>query len=852
MTPERYNQIVEVFLEASQRNVDTRGKFIAAVCHGDDELRREVEAMLASDEQSQQFLDKFPNDVATELLAGRGVSIVGQQLGEYKVIELLGKGGMGEVFLAQDTRLGRRAALKILPEEYTVDSMWLRRFEREARAIAALNHPNIITIYGVGQAGSINFLATEFVEGETLRAMMNAGPVQSAIVVEIAIQAASALGAAHTAGIIHRDIKPENMILRPDGLLKILDFGIAMRTEQPAASSQITPREKFKSLPGLIVGTPRYMSPEQAKGLAVDARTDVFSLGCVLYELLTGHPAMPADMPTGVLAAILSKRPTPLESNCPAALARAIVRAIEKDPDKRYHTAQEMLSDLRTAKRELESSYSRPASTRRHFVTASVVALAALILVASVAVLHLRAPGESIKSIAVLPFVNEGGADLEFLADGLTDSLIGDLSQVPNLKVISRDSVFRYKGRQVDAALSGAMLKAQMVLLGRVSQRGDRLSVRLELVDVRDNHRVWGEQYNRVWADLLQMQMEISREVLSKLRLTLSGRTERQLVQRQKVSPEGYQLYLKGNFFLFQQGAESDLNSAIMYFHGALNKDPNYALAYVGLANSYVVLADYVSPKEAMPKAREYALKALEMGGAPAEAHVVLGLVKLLYDWDWLGAEREFKNDSVLNPNAVDTFSCYLHYADILGRTNESVATLTRLLVRDPMSPWDNEELACVSYYARRYDKAIAQYRRTISINPAFPPAYVNAGRAYVQKQMYPEALAELEKGRRIDPNFLLIIAELGYTWAVSGNKVAARNILEDLNRQAAHRYVDAYGIAVIYLGLAEPEKTFAYLEKAYAERSTSIPWLKVEPRFDPVRSDPRYLDLLRRVGLTR
>jgi TolB-like protein len=448
-----------------------------------------------------------------------------------------------------------------------------------------------------------------------------------------------------------------------------------------------------------------------------------------------------------------------------------------------------------------------------------------------------------------MPFANGGGAELQYLADGLTESLIGDLSQVPGLKVISRNSVFRYKGRE-DPALIGAALKAEAVLVGQLTQKGDRLSVQIELVDVRDNHRMWGERYNPVWADLLQTRVEISKEVLSKLRVTLSSAKERDLARRQKINPEAYRLYLKGLFY-FRRYGDEDIRSAADCFHQALLEDPAYALAYVGLADLSVALAeDSRPPKEEMPRAREYALKALDLYGSLAEAHVALGLVKLLYDWDWQGAEREFKYDSQVNPDSLDTFSCYLHSADTLGRTGEAFAKLTRLLTRDPMSPLYNLELGCIAYYARQYNTTISQYWRTVALDPGLILAYVNVGRAYAQKQMYGEAIAELEKGRKLDSGSPVIVSELAHTLAASGKRKAARTILNELRMEASRRYVDPYLLAPVYLQLAEPDEAFKWLDKAYADRSSYMPWLKLDPELDSVRSDPRYRDLLLRVGL--
>jgi serine/threonine-protein kinase len=665
----------------------------------------------------------------------------------------------------------------------------------------------------------------------------------------IAVQAASALAAAHAQGIVHRDIKPENMIMRPDGLLKVLDFGIAKRMQGSAGDVECSPP------PGLLMGTPRYMPPEQARGLEPDARSDVFSLGCVVYELLCGKPAASGNTPIEVLAATLAAPPLSLRAlrpECPSALARAIDRALEKQKEQRYATADEMLTDLNMVQRELQAG--KPGFLMLHWRYAIAAAIAAaLMLTVAAAALWFRPPSsaEPPQSIAILPFVNEGGADVEYMADGLTDSLIGSLSEVPGLKVISRSSVFRYKGRQVDPVLAGATLKTRTILSGRISHRSDRIVVRLELVDVKDGHRIWGEQYDRIITDPAQTQLDIAREVLSKLRVTLTGETERNLSRRQTANPEAYKLYLKATYLFNHVTNEQDVRTAIAAYHRALAEDPQYALAAAGLANSYVMLSDSASPHEAMPKAREYAVKSIAMHAAESEAHVALGLVKLLYDWDWRGAEREFKYDTSLTPKSTPTFSCYLHSVDTLGRTEEAVATLTRLLASDPMSIWNNQELGCVTYYARHYDESLRQSERAMEIQPDFTWVYVNLARAYTQNGMYAAALNVLDRGRRLDPEFPALLAERGYVEAVLNDKPAAIGTLSHLAAMAKKRYVDAYLIALVYLGLGDRDKAFANLEQAYAQRSSSMPWLKVEPRFDSVRSDPRYIDLLHRVGFT-
>ncbi len=758
MTPERYQRIVDLFQKIVEVGNDRRDVILDQSCAGDEDLRREVHAMLAAHEQVTHVTEKPPDDLTTVAMdENLARSLIGQKLGEYEVTARLGSGGMGEVFLAVDTRLRRKVALKLLPEEYTTDPVRLRRLEEEARAVSALNHPNIVTIHGIGQAGIITFLVTEFVPGLTLREQTATGPLPPKQVIDIAIQVVAALAVAHNAGVVHRDIKPENIMVRPDGLVKILDFGIAKARELPTVSGAFARSSELNTARGIVVGTPRYMSPEQARGLDVDTRTDIFSVGCLLYELVSGHPTVTGATPSDVIAEILTQQPAPVESvcpDCPAALACIIRRAIKKDRDERYQTCEEMLSDLKSASREIESGVPRPPASRIHYRAALVSALLVLI-VAVAAILYRRDLRPPLESIAIMPFVNEGGTDLQYVADGLTDSLIGDLSQVPKLKVISRNSVLRYKDREVDPVLTGAALKAQAVLVGRVGQKGDRLSVRLELVDVRDNHRLWGDSYNCVSADLIQTQADIAREVLSKLRVTLSAPIQRDLDRRRKIKPEAYRLYLQGKFYFNRLGFE-EARKAIGLFHEALQVDPTYVLAYVGLANSYVGLASDMPPKEAMPRAREYALKALELDAGSSEAHVVLGLVKLLYDWDWPGAQGEFKHDSHLNPDAVGTFPCYLHSGDTMGRSNEALAELTSQLARDPLSSVNNVELVCAAYYARQYDRAISHYWRTINLDPGMPIAYANVGRAYVQKHQYSEAHRRVREGQQIGSRFAI------------------------------------------------------------------------------------------------
>ncbi len=854
MTPERYERVVKLFQQALSETGETRGAFLAEACGDDAELRYQVEDMLAADEEETEFLAEPPGDIAADALQGcQQPSFIGQTLGEYRVLARLGTGGMGEVFLAEDTRLRRKVALKLLPPEFASDAARLTRFEREACAVSALNHPNIVTVYGLGQVENVIFLATEFVDGTTLRDAMISGPLPVYRVTDLGLQIALALQAAHAYGLVHRDIKLENIMVRRDGLVKVLDFGLAKWTGTESALRDLHQIGSRETTPGLIVGTPRYMSPEQARGLPVDCRTDLFSLGAVLYETLAGRPAMQGATASDIIASILTRDPEPLATlrpDCPRTLIDVISRALQKDREKRYSSATEMIADLRsvTTARTKSRNASFRNALRLNWRAVTVAAVSAALVI--VLILFLRgSPNSVIDSVAVLPMVNEGGPSLQFVADGLTDSLIGDLSEIPNLKVSSRAAAFQFQHQRPDPAKAGKLLNARKVLAGGVSQRADRLLIHLELVEAKTNRRIWGERYTTIWNDLLGVEGAISGEVVRKLKVRLTRNTQEELQKRHDVRPEAYRLYLRGQSALYGP-TQADLEAAVLYLHRALETDSSYGPAAVDLANAYVALADYISPREAMPKAREYALKAIELGGATSGAHAALGLVKLLYDWDWQGAAHELNWDTPLNPHGVEAFSCYLHYRDAVQRTSETEKTMASLLARDPLSAWMNHEMGCASFYARHYEKAIEQFWRTVKINPDFQIAYVNAGRTFVQQRKYREAISTLEAGRKIDPNWPLMLSELAYAHAAAGNHEVARQILTELELLARRRYVDAVPLALVYLRMGDRGTAFSYLDKAYTDRSSSIPWVRAEPRFDPVRSDPRYLGLLKRIGL--
>src|SRR5437016_300884 len=679
MTPERWKQIDQLFHAALQREPGQRSAFIAESCAGDETLQKEIEDLLASHEESDSFIETPASDVAAELLAeGQAGLVVGQAIGPYTVLDLIGAGGMGQVYLGTDTRLGQRVALKILPKQFTINPERVRRFEQEARAASALNHPNIVTIHEIGRFNSTQFIVTEFVDGQTLRTLMNEKPLTLKEALNVAIQIAGALAAAHAAGIVHRDIKPENIMLRADGYVKILDFGLAKLTELPTTDSELEKSTLLQSNPGLVMGTVQYMSPEQARGKKVDARTDIWSLGIVLYELVSGRVPFTGETPSHVMVSLMENELPPLTSHTelPAELERIVTKTLAKNKRERYQTAKELAHDLKNLKQELQIEArlkrtpeadaaskerttssdaqkpvgsARPAAARtvnmgvahptssaeylvneikRHKTGAVFASLVTMIL-AVMAVAYFSyfrgvGSGETIDSVAVLPFVNvSNDANAEYLSDGLSDSIIDSLSQLPNLKkVIALSSVLRYKGKQTDPEAVGRELNVQAVLMGRITQHGDDLLISTELVDVKDNRRLWGGQYNRKLGDVLKLQGEIAQEITDRLRLKLTSEEKQRLAKRSTDNPEAYQLYLLGRFYRNQRANQK----AIDCLEQAIKKDPNYAPAYAQLAYTYASASasDWFPRKEAREKMESAARRALELDDTLGDAHFVL------------------------------------------------------------------------------------------------------------------------------------------------------------------------------------------------------------------------------------
>lgn len=835
----------------------------------------------------------------------------GTNLGPYEIRSRLGQGGMGEVYLAHDPRLGRSVALKVLPAEMASDPRRMRRFVQEAKTTSALNHPNLLTIYEISQEGSINFIAAEFVDGETLRHYMTGTRLKLGEILRITIQIAEALAAAHESGVVHRDIKPENIMLRRrDKIVKVLDFGLAKLTEPlpepPVSDPDGLTKTMFRTEPSIIVGTVRYMSPEQARGLPVDARTDIWSLGVVLYEMVAACPPFDGPTPTDLLVSILDRDPIPLAEHAPSTppeLQRIVKKALSKDREKRYHTVKDMAVDLENLRWELEISaeLERSPSTasgtrsianaqvtretaapstspsgeavqsganlssaayivagvRRHSIGMLIGAAAVVLMLAIFSYFYFwRTTKTSIDSVAVLPFVNvSADPETEYLSDGITESLTNSISQLPNLAVIARSSVFRYKGREVDPQTVGRELGVRAILTGRITQRGDNLVISAELVDVNNNHRIWGDQYDRKLTDIIAVQSELSREISGQLRLTLSGDEQKRVTRHYTENTAAYQAYLKGRYY-WNKRTGDDLRKSIEYFEQATRTDPTYALAYAGLADCYLIIPNYTSipAQEAYLKAKAAALKALELDDSLAEAHASLGGIRVDYEWDFPGAENELKRAIELNPNYATAHHWYAQYLSEMGRHQEAIAQVKQAQELDPLSLIINSVVGDTYIKARQYDQAIEQLRKTIEMDKNFIRSHRYLGNAYQEKGMYNEAITEFQTASTLageDPEKAARRAsDLRAAYAASGAKGYWEKQLEFLKEDATSGNVSPYSFASVYARLNKTDETLKWLEKAFRERDPYLVYLKIDPQFDYLRSDSRIMDLMRRIGL--
>jgi eukaryotic-like serine/threonine-protein kinase len=826
---------------------------------------------------------------------------IGTKLGRYEIRSQIGAGGMGEVYLAQDTQLRRPVAVKILPSEFAQSKDRLRRFEQEAYAASALNHPNIAHIYEIGESEGVNFIAMEYVEGATLREKIHREQTELRKLLRYLQQVAEGLAKAHAAGIVHRDLKPDNVMVTRDGYAKVLDFGLAKLTEQSNPPSLQAPPEEVSTAvlqqplttPGVVMGTAGYMSPEQAQGRSVDHRSDIFSFGCILYEAATGQCAFASESTIDTLHKIVHA-PVPLvkdaNPSAPADLTRIVRRCLAKDPDERYQSIKEVAIELRELRRELEGAEqldtavapssvgstissetsggatasgaavsTAPASSAEYIVTrikqhklATTIALLVFIIgaVGLGMYLHARSTEVPIDSIAVLPFANTNAdPNTDFLSDGITESIISSLSQLAQLKVMARSTVFQYKGKEVDPRKVGHDLGVQAVLMGRLIQQGDNLTIRTELVNVSDGTELWGQQYNRKLADVFALQEEIAKEISEKLRLKLSGAERQQLAKRPTENLKAFQYYMQGRSYA-QRRTREDLMEAIRYFEKAIEEDPNYALAYAGSADAYTQLGvrGYIAPLECRRKQEEAARKALALDDNLAEAHVALGLASVQfapYSNFSLGG-RELRRAIELSPSLALAHQ-YLGISFAKeGRFDEASAELLKARELDPLSPIIARQEALPYYLKRDYVRAVELLRQANELGPAFTSPWEIG--IYIQNKLFSETLAELEKAKGERKNDSLLIYDTGMIYAAQGKRAEALQVIEELEEISGASLSQAHWIAKIYATLNEKELAFSWLERGLAAGAIGG-FYRDEPVWDPIRNDPRFADLVRRMG---
>ncbi len=872
MTPERFRQIDELITLVLNQQESERKAFLDRACEGDAELRRAVESLLACDENAGTFLARPATQLLAEELADdskarwRAFAALAppSAVGRYLVERELGSGGMGLVYAGYDPELGRKVAIKLMrPESGRADpSQGKARLLREAQALAQLTHPNVISIHDVGTFGDQVFIAMEYVEGCTLTDWLSAEKRTWSEIVSIFVQAGSGLGAAHAKGIVHRDFKPDNLWVGEDGRARVLDFGLArsiwtghgeklQAADASREQSRLSPRlamlRASLTETGKLLGTPAYMAPEQLGGEVGDARSDQFSFCVALYQALHGELPFRGESIEALLHQVKQRtvQEAPKSRGVPPWLRRVLLRGLSPNPADRYESMDGLLRELSQ----------RPFVARRRILVPSAVVLLALTLVLGIEWKKRSAAPGRIQSIAVLPLENLSQASEEtqdYFVDGITDALTTDLAQIRALRVISRTSAMRYKGAKKPLSEIARELNVDAVVEGTVARFGERVRVSAQLIDARTDRHLWAESYERDVRDILALQGEAARAITHQMKIQMAPQEQARLAHAPPVNPEAYELFQRGRYFWNKRTGEG-FHTAIDYFNQAIGKDPKYAVAHAGSADSHIMLGVYVlvPSKEAFTKARAEVARALELDEGLAEAHTSLAQIKQYFDWDWPGCEAEFRRAIELNPGYASAHQWYAEFLSAQGRHEEALAEKKKAQELDPLSLVTNASLGGLLAEAGQVDLGIEQLRKTLEMEPNFSYSHFVLGRAYVRKQAFVEAIGEFRKAVTLSP-ISRHTGALGHAYGRAGKTSEAHAVLDELTAASQKgQFVSWTDRAVIYSGLGDADQTFALLEKAVGDREHRMVRLKVDAMFDPVRSDPRFAELLRRIGLS-
>ena len=771
--------------------------------------------------------------------------MTGKTISHYKILEKLGEGGMGVVYKAEDIKLERIVALKFLPPHLSNQEAEKKRFIQEAKAASALDHNNICTIYEIGETNDGQlFIAMSYLEGKTLREKIDASPLKVDEAIGIAIQAAEGLKLAHEKGIVHRDIKPANIMVTTNGTVKIMDFGLA----------KLGGKTKLTQM-GTTLGTFAYMSPEQSRGEEVDRRSDIWSLGVVLYEMLTGQLPFKGDYEQAVVYSILNEEPEPItgmRSSLPLELERIINKMLSKKINERYASEEDLLVDLQKVSKEIESGIKTSASNKNKKASNKkyIFGSAILLILSAILFFVFNPPSENdhiIKSLAVLPLDNfSHDPDQEYFVDGMTEALIAELSKIQSLTVISRTSVMQFKGTKKTLPEIAKELNVDAIIEGSALLLNDKVRITAQLVDAFDKHR-WAESYDRDLKDVFTIHREVALDIAREVKKNITSQDKTFSPNQYPKTSEVYQLYLKGRYF-FNVYTYDSHKKAIQYFEQVINLDPDYALGYAGLADVYGIWSALeLPPTVAIAKSKEYVMKTLELDESLAEAHTTLGFIKMSYDWDWQGAEKELRRAIELNPNYIFGYHILSHYLLLMGQNDESLEASKRALELAPLDMQMNNHLGFHYYLTREYDKAIEQYIKALEIDPNDPWAHSWLGRVYKEMGWYSKAIEEFKQALSlIGKNEAEILSNLGNVYAVSGNSEKALEIINELFEQSKQKYVPSKYIADVYVGLGAKDKAFEWLEKAFQERDIEPD----SPLLDPIREDPRFKSIIKRMGL--